>query len=65
MYCRLQISKSYRKASLIKQLVSKVDRLVTVTQEWLESEDKLPSKVVGHGVIVMALLFMVGQVVRY
>lgn len=64
MHCRLQIRRSYRKASLIKQFVSSVERVVTWVQEWLEGENKLPSKVFGYVVIAVTFLYMVGQVVR-
>ena len=49
---------------LTKQLVRRVDIGVTAVQEWLEGEDKLASKVVGYGVVVLAGIFMLGQVMR-
>jgi len=64
MHCRLQIRRSYRKASLIKQLVKYLERVVTRTQEWLEGKDRSGDLVIGYGVIVVAFLFVVGQVVR-
>jgi len=64
MHCRLQIRRSYQKASLTKQLVSRVNRFITLTQEWLEGEDKPSSKAVGYGVVAVAFLYLIGQVVR-
>jgi len=64
MYCRLQIRRSYRKASRTKQLVIELERVVTRTQEWMEGGDKLPSKAAGYGFIALTFLYMVGQAVR-
>jgi len=63
MNCRLQVL-TYRKASRTRQLVVKVERMVTVVQEWLEGEEKLPSKVAGYVVVAVAFLYLIGQVVR-
>ena len=63
MNCRLQVL-TYRKASRTRQLVVKVERMVTVVQEWLEGEDKLPSKAVGYGIVALTFLYMFGQIVR-
>ena len=64
VYCRLQISKSYRKTSRTRQLITKVEKVVTMVQEWLEGEDKLPSKAVGYGFVILVGIFMLCQVVR-
>ena len=60
----LVVYKSYRRTSLTKRLVVKLERIVTRTQEWLEGEDKLPSKAVGYGVVILTGIFMLGQIVR-
>jgi len=53
-----------RRPCLTKQLTRRVDMAITCVQEWLEGEDKLPSKASGYGFIALTFLYMVGQVVR-
>ena len=59
-----KVYRSYRKASLVKQLVVKLERIITVAQEWLENKDRPIDLILGYGFVVMAFLFMVGQIVR-
>ena len=38
---------------------------VTRVQEWLEGEDKPGALVVGYGIIVMVIIYLVVQIVRW
>ena len=40
-------------------------RPVNRVQEWLESGDKLPAKAVAYGLLAIATVYLVGQVVRW
>jgi len=53
-----------RRPCLIKQLARRADMAVTAVQEWLEGEDKLPSKAVGYGIVILIGIFMLGQIAR-
>jgi len=63
VHCLLRL-RSFGKVSLTRKLVVEVERMVTVVQEWLEGEDKLPSKAVGYGIVALTFLYMFGQIVR-
>jgi len=54
-----------RRPCLIRQLARRVDMAFTAIQEWFEGEDKLVSKAVGYGVVILAGVYMVGQIVRW
>lgn len=61
---QLGVRRSTRRPLVTRRLARAVDVAITRTQEWLEGEDKPGAMVVGYGVIVVAAVVMVGQLVR-
>ena len=53
-----------RRPCLTKQLARRVDVVITRVQEWLEGEDKPTAEAVGYGIVILAGIFMLCQVVR-
>lgn len=54
----------YSRPPVTRRVARAVDTGITRVQEWLEGEDKPGALVVGCGVIVVAAVVMVGQLMR-
>ena len=61
---QLGVRRSARRPSVARRAARAVDVSITRVQEWLEAEDKPGALVVGYGVIVVAVVVMVGQLMR-
>ena len=61
---QLGVRRSARRPSVARRLTWAVDGGITRVQEWLEGKDKPGALVVGYGVIVVAVVVMVGQLMR-
>ena len=63
-HVQLGVRRSARRPSVARRAARSVDGAVTRVQEWLEEPDRPGALVVGYGVIVVAVVMMVGQLVR-
>ena len=61
---QLGVRRSARRPSVARRAARAVDVCITRVQEWVEAEDKPGALVVGYGVIVVAVVVMVGQLMR-
>ena len=61
---QLGVRRSARRPSVARRAARAVDGGITRVQEWLEGKDKPGALVVGYGVIVVAVVVMVGQLMR-
>ena len=61
---QLGVRRSTRRPLVTRRAARAVDVSITRVQEWLEAEDKPGALVVGYGVIAVAVVVMVGQLIR-
>lgn len=61
----LGVRRLYRRPSLARRLTRAVDAGITRVQEWLEAGDRPGALAIGYGVIVVAVIYLVVQIVRW
>ena len=61
---QLGVRRSARRPSVARRLTWAMDGGITRVQEWLEGKDKPGVLAVGYGVIIVAVIYLVIQIVR-